>query len=80
MPSAPKLIRCGDHKLAPWCIVCVHLESGASNEWRPIPQGPESDTENDWLCPECLALFPNIPEQNMRALCIHCVRKLRSAS
>src|SRR2546423_836232 len=20
-----RLIKCGDHKLAPWCIVCVHL-------------------------------------------------------
>jgi len=78
------LIKCSDHRLAPWSIVCTHLMTGQSKEWKPIhSNNPEVD--NDWLCPECHqthmhALDHNLEEDltHLRAVCIHCVHKLRT--
>ena len=72
-----KLIKCADHKWAPWGIVCVHLVKGTSTEWLPMPQAPGSECENDWLCPACAAKLPEPPVEDLKAICIHCIRKLR---
>lgn len=73
------LIRCGDHKLAPWSIVCIHLINGTSQEWTPVQQ-PNDSGEFDWVCPDCDAkmdegIVSMVPL--LRPVCIHCVRKLR---
>ena len=89
MSTAPTLIQCGDHKWAPYVIVCVHLLSGQSREWEPLPIGEDDNREidSDWLCPECGKVHDEIHEEgrsytdeemnNLRPICIHCCRKLR---
>jgi hypothetical protein len=75
------LILCGDHKLAPWSVVCVHLVEGTSKDWVPVHIEPQDrshpDVENDWLCREC-ACLGEPPVQNLKAICIHCVRELQA--
>jgi hypothetical protein len=73
------LIQCGDDGWAPWSVVCIHLLNGSSREWVPLDStNPEVD--HDWLCPECVKKHDagdhNLNE--MRAVCIHCVRKVRA--
>lgn len=78
------LIKCSDHKLAPWSIVCTHLINGQSREWKHLDSNnPEVD--HDWLCPDCMTQYINENRQNLktdithlRPVCIHCVRKLRT--
>jgi hypothetical protein len=72
-----KLIKCADHKYVPWGIVCVHLCEKTATEWLPVPQEPDSECENDWLCPECVTRYPDLPLDDLRAVCIHCIRELR---
>lgn len=75
-----ELIQCSDDGWSPWSIVCNHLVYGTSSSWIPVPSRSLS-TEYDWLCPECLALMEagkagsNL--NNLAAICIHCVRRLR---
>jgi len=70
------LIQCGDHSWAPWSVVCVHLCSGTSREWIGIPSNsPEVDF--DWVCPECEPHIEKPDLEKLKAVCIHCVRKLR---
>ena len=74
------LIQCGKDGWSPWSIVCVHLVTGESREWVPIPSdNPEVDY--DWACPTCESDLneqgDNIDLNNLRAICIHCVRDLR---
>jgi uncharacterized protein YrzB (UPF0473 family) len=73
-----KLIRCGDHSLAPWSIVCKHVVSGEAQEAIPLPKDDGEEVMFDWVCAECSAL---INEQGSEAyldrltcVCIHCVR------
>ena len=47
------------------------MMAGESREWLA---GPES--ENDWQCPECAAQ-PEPAEENIRLLCVRCIRNLR---
>lgn len=77
--DAPKLIRCGDHKYAPWSVVCVHLATGASDQWRRIPG--EDGNQDDWLCPGCEARgLDNLKVESLKAICIHCVRQMQQVS
>ena len=74
--TAPNLIMCGDHKMAPWSIVCVHLVDGSSREWMPIDSTfPEVDF--DWVCPDCYSTITEPDISRLKAICIHCVRYLR---
>ena len=73
------LIQCGDHKYAPAVVLCVHLCDVRSSEWCPIPSG-EPEVEHDWLCPECLARMDDLSVDDLRTVCIHCVRELQAAS
>jgi hypothetical protein len=76
-----KLIRCADDRLAPWCCICVHLNDGTSNEWCPVLTGDDaSEVEYDWLCPACLAQWPDVNVDDLLAVCIHCARRLRERS
>jgi len=75
--AAPKLIQCGDHKWAPWCVVCVHLVEGTSQQWERLA-GSDGD-QDDWVCPECLATgVENLPIEELKAICIHCVRDMQA--
>lgn len=80
------LIDCGNHNSygkSPWSVVCVHLIEGTSREWIPIESIiPEVDF--DWICPKCLELCddedglnPGNNLENLRPVCIHCVRTMR---
>jgi hypothetical protein len=73
------LIQCGDHSWAPWSMVCVHLVEGTSKQWCPMPQDEGSEVKNDWLCPECRAAAQQdrISAEDLKAICIHCVRSLQ---
>lgn len=72
------LIECGDHQFAPWSIVCKHLADGECPDWLAIDStNPEVDY--DWVCPTCIETFPDPKVEDLRAVCIHCVRKLRKA-
>jgi hypothetical protein len=80
------LIQCGDHKWAPWSIVCTHLVSGDSREWVPVPS-TNPEVEYDWLCPDCVRTHEDVVGGDndaedellpkLKAICIHCVRELR---
>lgn len=75
------LIKCGNHSYAPWHIVCIHLIEGTSDEWTLIPLAEDDprEVEGDWLCAECAeehdAGIRSIDK--IKAVCMHCVRKLR---
>ena len=72
------LISCGDHKLAPWSIVCVHLMNQMSKDWVPIKSNhPEVDF--DWVCTECAKTISNPDIENLRCVCIHCTQQLRKS-
>lgn len=74
--NSPKktMVQCGDHGYAPGGIVCVHLIAGAP-DWHSA--GHDLDTENDWLCSECMAKAPDLSVDDLSLLCRHCIRKLQ---
>ena len=72
-----ELIQCDNHKNAPTGLICIHLADHTSTEWVRVPQEPGGEFENDFLCPACLQNFPKLRLADLRALCIHCIRKLR---
>lgn len=73
------LIQCGDHQWAPWSIVCKHLADGECQEWVPL-ESSNPEVDFDWTCPDCIPSDENPPDlDDLRAVCIHCVRKLRKA-
>jgi hypothetical protein len=79
MPGVPKLIQCGDHKLAPWSVVCIHLLNGSSEDWQRLPG--EDGNQDDWLCPVCAAKgAEHVPVEELKAVCIHCVREMQARS
>jgi hypothetical protein len=79
MADTPKLIQCGDHKMAPWSVVCIHLLDGISEEW--LRQPGEDGDQDDWLCPSCAAKgAEQVPVEELKAVCIHCVRELQARS
>ena len=74
-PQYSKLIRCSDHKYAPWCVVCVHIMDGTTKECVRVPMSPGE--QDDWLCPSCFRKGPDALElDDLRAVCIHCARAL----
>lgn len=79
MPNI-ELIQCGDHKWAPWSIVCTHLCTGQSREWVPV-ESSFKEVDYDWVCPECDAIMQaggEPPLEVLHVVCIHCVRALRA--
>ncbi len=73
-----KRIRCGDHKYAPWCIMCRHIVKGTTTECVRVPMSEAGDDrQDDWLCPECFKKGPHgLTVDDLQAVCIHCARKL----
>lgn len=72
------LIECGDHKYAPWCVVCIHLINGTAQECVRVPMSQVGDgQQDDWLCPRCVEKGPDgIQLDEIRCVCIHCAREL----
>ncbi len=71
------LIQCGDHKWAPWSIVCTHLVDGTSKDAVALhSSNPEVDY--DWLCRECYDVRSDfdklMAEDKLKAVCMHCTR------
>ena len=76
MNQSLNLIQCADHKWAPWSIVCIHLVDGGT-DWNPVPnEMPEVDY--DWLCDVCRNKYPDVDVDDLKSICIHCVRELQS--
>ena len=76
------LIRCAGDGWAPWSIVCVHLATGESKEWIPI-ESNNPEVDHDWVCPECdttLQESGSVDVDKLKAICIHCVRRLRETN
>jgi hypothetical protein len=75
-----KLIKCGDHKYSPCCIVCSHIASGTAKEVVKVPMSEAGDgQQDDWLCPECFHKGPDgLTIDDILVACIHCARKLVS--
>ena len=72
-----KLIRCGDHSLAPWAITCVHICEGTADDALAIPQPEGSEVEFDWLCRKCYEdQAAGAGGDDLRVVCIHCLREL----
>ena len=42
-----KLIKCGDHKYAPWCVVCNHIINGTTQECVRVPLSEAGDGLQD---------------------------------
>lgn len=77
IPTTQKLIRCGDHQWAPWCVVCVHLATGTSHQWQRV-EGTDNN-QDDWVCRECLAKgLDTLTADDLKAICIHCVREMQA--
>lgn len=78
--NSQKLILCGDHKYAPWCIVCNHLADGTAKEFVRVPMSEAGDGQlDDWLCPECFQKGPHgLTTDDLQSVCIHCARRLVS--
>jgi hypothetical protein len=79
--GVPKLIQCGDHKWAPWAIICCHLmDNPEDHEWCPIEVNDGREVDNDYVCPECFEAHFEQGEPHdidkLRAVCIHCLRHL----
>lgn len=75
----PKLIQCGDHKLAPLAVTCIHVCDGTATDVLPIPQEEGNEIENDWLCVACFEKFAIKRQgtvEDLRVVCIHCLRGL----
>lgn len=68
------LIECGDHKFAPYCLVCDHLFKGISKEYIRI-EG-QGGLQDDYICPKCGEQFPTIDIDQLRCVCIFCARDL----
>lgn len=71
-----KLIQCADHSWAPWGIVCIHIIEGTAVEAIPMPQEDGSEVESDWMCPSCAEEMVNSNIENLRPVCMHCIRKV----
>lgn len=78
MNNMPHLIKCKNHKLAPWGIVCRHLATGQSREWMAI-KSPHPEVDSDFLCEECLVKQAEGDENidDLMVACIHCMRDMR---
>jgi hypothetical protein len=72
----PKQVRCREHGLAPWGIVCFHLVTGVCRTWVPAPPESGAGSENDWFCPDCAAKA-TLADESLRLFCVHCIRALR---
>ena len=72
------LIRCADHQLAPWAIVCIHVMDGKSDSAVAIPKEDGSEVMFDWVCPDCESIMEETNESgdidHLAAVCIHCLR------
>jgi DNA-directed RNA polymerase subunit RPC12/RpoP len=69
-----RLIQCSDGGHAPWCLVCTHVFEGtADSVVRIINEGPGQD---DYICTDCAATLDDIGVEDLRAVCIHCARRL----
>src|SRR5262249_57420864 len=72
------LIECGEHGMAPGCVICTHLAEGASNEWHPVDNGEATNEgASDWLCPRCFSKMTATSLDDIRTVCLHCVRRLQ---
>ena len=71
-----KLIRCGDHSLAPWAVACVHVMEGTAADLVRVPQDEGSEVKYDWACRECYEKLQRdeCPVEDLRAVCVHCLR------
>lgn len=78
----PRYIKCGDHEMRRWAIVCIHLCEGTSREWISLHNSSEEDAPLDWLCPKCFAQRERIEEEvditNLRPVCVMCVQRIRA--
>jgi hypothetical protein len=70
------MVQCGDHGQAPGGIVCHHLVSGQSRGWLSACTGPGS--EHDWICPDCAERIKEVTKDELRLVCVHCIRALRA--
>ena len=82
--DVPNLIECGDHKWAPWAIVCIHLlENPTTTEWIPLENNRDGrEVDFDYICPWCDDKVEELGSWDkmldyLRPVCIHCVRHLR---
>lgn len=79
--SCPKLIECGDHRLAPWATTCSHIMLGTATDVVPIRCEEGSEIEHDWLCPQCFRKYyldnrNAFDVDDLRAVCIHGLREV----
>jgi len=77
------LIRCGDHQMAPWHMVCIHINRGlvSADQWVLIPLSPDDtrEVEGDYLCRDCARTMQNAkPDlELLNAVCMHCMNDIK---
>lgn len=76
--AVPLVIQCGDHRYAPYSLVCIHLRDGQSNDWCPVEVTDSREVESDWVCESCRDLHrQNIDITNhLQIVCINCLREM----
>ncbi len=72
----PKLIECGDHGAAPLAMDAYNIYEGTATGVVPPPQEDGNNIANDWLCPDCYERICTLGLDDIRAVCIHCLREL----
>lgn len=80
MTTVPKVIECANHQFAPWAVLCIHLIENPKLQWISVEVDDGREVENDYICAECYKqhMSGNDPVDDIRPICIHCVRKLKN--
>lgn len=72
--TKPSLVKCADHKYAPWCVVCTHVFTKTATAYVRVPGGMAQ--QDDYLCPACYESGPGLGVDDLKCVCIHCARNL----
>jgi hypothetical protein len=66
--------QCGDHQWAPGGLVCIHLIDNPAQHGNKL-----ATTEGDhWLCDGCFADLDAVGVDDLKLVCMHCVRALQA--
>ena len=68
------LVKCRDHKWAPWCIVCVHVANRLVKKC--IACENDDGRQTDYLCRACADRLPEPSVDDLMCVCIHCARTI----
>jgi hypothetical protein len=66
---------CRDHSRAPAYLTCLHLIDGKRFDFVEC-RAPDR-LDSDFFCGACAANYPMIQEDQVQAVCMHCMRAIK---